>query len=292
MRTTTTFRGAVTAAWIVTALTLSGCTVSGAPDSVAAGGSGVVGQELKSLSAEELEVLLAASTEQNLVPGAFAIVTTPQGTITASAGTTEIGIERQPQASDVFRVGSVTKTMTGIVILQLADEGKLKLTDSIGTYIEGIPRGDEITIANLLNMRSGLHNYLDIDGFAAVFNTNMTHVWTPQQLIAFGLDYPAGAAPDTAFDYSNTNTNLLGLVAEQLDEKPLVEIYHDRLFKPLGMTDTELPDASRFTLPDPDVQGYQYGTFPINHGPLMPEADREAARDGTLQPNLVTEQST
>lgn len=69
MRTTTTFRGAVTAAWIVTALTLSGCTVSGAPDSVAAGGSGVVGQELRSLSAEELEVLLAASTEQNLYRG-------------------------------------------------------------------------------------------------------------------------------------------------------------------------------------------------------------------------------
>lgn len=248
--------------------------------------------ELKSLTAAQLQTMLAASAAQNLVPGAFAVVHTPDGTIDASVGSTNIGGNRPPEVDDVFRIGSVTKTMTGITILQLVDEGRLAVEDPIEKFIPGVPEGARITIANLLQMRSGLRNYLDTEGFASVFDVDMTEIWTPQELVGFGFEYPVAFAAGTAFDYSNTNTNLLGMVAEQLEGKPLAEIYRDRLFEPLGMDDTELPREDTFALPGPDVQGYQYGVFPINHRALLSEADRESARAGNLQPNVVTSQSS
>jgi D-alanyl-D-alanine carboxypeptidase len=273
---------------IAAAVILSGCATNDAPH---ASGTPSAPPELKPLSHELLASTLAASAEKNLVPGAIAVVATPAGTVTASYGTSRLGESRAPRASDVFRIGSVTKTMTAAIILQLAREKKLALTDPIERFIPGIPNGQKITIADLLQMRSGLQNYLDTDGFARVFDQDMTHVWTPEQLVDFGLGYPAVSPSGTMFDYSNTNTTLLGMVAEQLDDKPLSDILHDRLFAPLGMTDTQLPDAVTTALPSPLIQGYQYGTFPINHRPLLPADQQAAAMAGILQPNTVTVQS-
>ncbi|MEO6828107.1 MAG: serine hydrolase domain-containing protein [Microbacteriaceae bacterium] len=248
-------------------------------------------QELKPLTQEALASTLAASVTKNLVPGAIAVLTTPAGTVSASYGTTNLDEKRTPRGSDVFRIGSVTKTMTAAVTLQLVREKKLALTDSIETIVPGVPNGAQITIEDLLQMRSGLQNYLDTDGFANVFDNDMTHVWTPQQLVNFGFGYPAVSAPNTAFDYSNTNTTLLGLVAEKLDGKPLAEIFHDRLFGPLGMNDTKLPSATTTGLPNAQIQGYQYGIFPINHRPLLSADQQAAAAAGSLKPNNVTAQS-
>lgn len=273
---------------IAVVLVLAGCVAGSAPHPSSTPSTV---QELKPLTHKLLASTIAASVQKNLVPGAFAVVTTPAGTVSAGYGTTKLGTSSTPRASDVFRIGSVTKTMTAAVILQMVREKKLALDDPIARFVPGVPNGQNITIAELLQMRSGLQNYLDTDGFAAVFDHDMTHVWTPQQLTDFGLGYPAVAAPDGAFDYSNTNTTLLGMVAEKLDGKPLADIMHDRLFGPLGMTNTRLPGATTTTLPSLLVQGYQYGIFPINHRPPLSPDQQAAARAGTLQPNIVTEQS-
>lgn len=272
----------------ITALVLAaGC----AAGPVAADARSSPAREVTPLTVDALRAILAASAEENLVPGAFAQVTTPDGTVAAAYGTTVRGQSRTPQSSDVFRIGSVTKTMVGIAVLQLAGEGRLALTDPIERFVPGIPNGTTITIADLLQMRSGLHNYLDTDGFADVFDHDMTAIWTPEALVALGVGMPAGSAPGTAFDYSNTNTALLGMVAEELDGKPLAGILHDRLFAPLGMSDTVLPAATDLALPSPDVQGYQYGVFPINNRPLLSAQEQDAARAGELDPAVVTAQS-
>lgn len=281
-------RRAVGVLVIAATLILSGCAAGSAahPSSTRA-----VTQELKPLTDDILAATLAESARQNLVPGAFAVVTSPAGTVSAGYGTTELGAGNTPRASDVFRIGSVTKTMTAAVILQMVREKKLALDDPIARFVPGVPNGQDITITDLLRMRSGLQNYLDTDGFASVFDHDMTHVWTPQQLVDFGVGSPVLSAPDSEFDYSNTNTTLLGMVAERLDGEPLADILHDRLFAPLGMTDTRLPDATMTTLPDPLIQGYQYGIFPINHRPPLPADQQAAAKAGTLQPTIVTAQS-
>ncbi|GAA4488987.1 serine hydrolase domain-containing protein [Microbacterium panaciterrae] len=273
---------------IAAMLVLSGCSAGSAP---ATSSSSSATPELKVLSQKILQSTLATSAKKNLVPGAFAVVTTPDGTVSASYGTSELGAHRAPEESDVFRIGSVTKTMTAAIILQMVGEKKLALTDPISRFVPAVPNGQNITIADLLQMRSGLQNYLDTDGFATVFDQDMTHLWTPTQLTDFGFGYPAVSAPNTAFDYSNTNTILLGMVAESLDGTSLADIFQARLFGPLGMKDTRLPSARTTALPSPLIQGYQYGIFPINHRALLPADQQAAAAAGTLQPNVVTTQS-
>src|SRR6202012_5747135 len=96
-----------------------------------------------------------------LIPGAVILLRTPQGEFTATYGTTLLGATTPPRADTHFRAASNTKTMTAAIIMQLAQENKLSLDDPVSKYVSGVPNGDHITIAELLEMRSGLYNYTD-----------------------------------------------------------------------------------------------------------------------------------
>jgi D-alanyl-D-alanine carboxypeptidase len=233
---------------------------------------------------------LDETAEALLVPGAMVVVTTPSGTHRLHHGTTTLGEEVAPTSSTPFRIGSVTKTMTAAVILQLVEEGEVDLDDPIGTYVDGVPDGGTITIAQLLEMRSGLHNYLDTTGFATTFRDDPTHLWTPQDLLDLGFAEAMSFEPGGGFDYSNTNTILLGVLAEDIEGQPLAAIMAERLFEPLGMGDTSLPDATTFDLPDGASRGYQYGPLQVSDATLAPD-EQAQAEAGTLQPNDVTVQS-
>src|SRR5438067_8477678 len=149
--------------------------------------------------------------------------------------------------------------MTAAVIVQLAQQGKLSLDDPVSKYVPSVPNGDQITIAELLKMRSGLYNYTDAPELSASLDRAPTRAWTPQEMLAIAFKHPPYFAPGTAFRYCNTNYALLGLIAEKLDGKPLARNMQDRLFGPLGLKDTLLPASTSNTLPDPYSHGYMYG---------------------------------
>lgn len=94
-----------------------------------------------------------------MAPGAVVYVQSPHGNWLASFGTAVRGTHAPIPTNAHFRIGSVTKTWTGTVILQLVQEGRLKLTDHVSQYVANVPNGDSITIEQLLTMRSGLYNY-------------------------------------------------------------------------------------------------------------------------------------
>src|SRR5262249_43765748 len=106
-----------------------------------------------------LQSLVDTTIKELLVPGAVVLLRTPQGDFTAASGTTQLGARNLPGADTHFRIASNTKTMTATVIMQLAQESKLGLNDPVSKYVPGVPNGDNITIAQLLEMRSGLYNY-------------------------------------------------------------------------------------------------------------------------------------
>ena len=195
-----------------------------------------------------------------LVPGAVVILRTPQGEFTVTYGTTLLGATVSPRADTHFRIASNTKTMTAAVIVQLAQESKLGLGDPISKYVPGVPNGDNITIAELLDMRSGLYNYTDAPELSASLDRDPTKVWTPDELLAIAFARPPNFPPGTAYQYNNTNYALLGLIAEQVDRRPLARAMQDRLFAPLGMRSTVLPASTSNTLPEPYSHGYLYGS--------------------------------
>ncbi len=206
-------------------------------------------------------------------------------------GTTQLGKNTPPSADTYFRIASNTKTMTAAIIMQLAQEDKLNLSDPVSKYVSGVPNGDNITIAELLEMRSGLYNYTSAPEFSAKLDHDPTKVWTPDELLAIAFKHPANAAPDTAFEYNNTNYALLGLVVEKVGGRPLATAMQDRLFRPLGMTSTMLPAATSNTIPKPFSHGYLYGSTSaalVGTPPYSPEV-QAAGKAGTLQPNDYTD---
>ena len=104
-----------------------------------------------------------------------------------------------------------------------------------------MPDGDNITIAQLLEMRSGLYSFTDAPEISEAMDDDPTKVWTPQELLDIAFAQPAMFAPGADYYYSNTNYVLLGLIIEQLDGRPLAESFEERLFEPLGMTNTFFP---------------------------------------------------
>jgi D-alanyl-D-alanine carboxypeptidase len=237
----------------------------------------------------QIDALLA----DTMTSGAVVYVQSPQGTWLESFGTAVRGMNTPIPTNAHFRVGSVTKTWTGTVILQLVQEGKLNLTDPIGKYIANVPNGDQITIEQLLTMRSGLYNYSTSLAFNQTLDSQPNKVWTTAELLNIGFSQPVYFAPGADFRYSNTNTVLLGLVIEQLTGMSAADAMQARLFAPLGLTDTFLPPEDNTSLPAPAPHGYQWGTNAetADSDALSPER-QAAAKDGTLQPTDVTGVST
>src|SRR5436309_1505679 len=253
-------------------------------------GSTAGSSALKPIDQAALQTMVDTTAKGLLIPGAVVLLRTPQGEFTVTYGTTSLGATSPPRADTHFRIASNTKTMTAAVIVLLAQEGKLSLDDPVSKYVPGVPNGDNITITELLNMRSGLYNYTNDPIISKTIDTDPARVWTPAELLAIAFAHPPNFSPGKEYEYNNTNYALLGLVAEKVDGKPLAQVVHDRLFGPQNMQHTELPFSTVNTIPEPYSHGYLYGSSSValvGQPPYSPEV-QASARAGTLLPKDYT----
>ncbi|MEU6644587.1 serine hydrolase domain-containing protein [Saccharomonospora sp. NPDC046836] len=275
-------------------LTIAGCSPS-APTTAPPGtttGSAPGQSALKPIDPAAFHATVAAAAKELVVPGAVVLLRTPQGNFTAAVGTTELGTSTPPAADTHFRIASNTKTMTSALIVLLAQDGKLRFSDPVSRYVSGVPNGDNITIAQLLKMRSGLYDYTEAPELAAALDADPAKVFTPREVLAIAFQRPPMFPPGTAYQYNNTNYALLGLVAEKIGGRPLAQQLRERLFGPLGLRQTSLPAATDNSIPDRYSHGYLYGGSAYAFIDQTYPADLQAAaRAGTLQPNDYTRQN-
>src|SRR5881296_3390052 len=254
-------------------------------------GSTAGSSALKPIDQAALQTMVDTTAKELLIPGAVVLLRTPQGEFTVTHGTTRLGTMSPPRADTRFRIASNTKTMTAAVIVLLAQEEKLSLDDPVSKYVPDVPNGDRISITDLLKMRSGLYNYTNDRIISKTIDTDPAKVWTPAELLAIAFAHPPNFPPGKEYEYNNTNYALLGLVAENVDGKPLAQVMHDRLFGPQNMQDTELPSSTVNTIPEPYSHGYLYGSSSValvGEPPYSPEV-QAAARAGTLLPKDYTD---
>jgi D-alanyl-D-alanine carboxypeptidase len=239
--------------------------------------------------AAKLQPELEQLARDMLVTGAVVQVRSPElGDWTTTIGTRTFRGTEPVQVVEHIRIGSVTKTWTGTVVLQLVDEGLLRLDDPVAKYRPDVPNGQNITIEQLLSMRSGLGNYTTSHELDRILDTAPQTVLKPEDLIAMGLAMPPKFPPGEGFYYSNTNTALLGRIVEQLTGNPLETEIQRRILDRLGMAESSFP-ATSAALPDPHPQGYTYGTFAeTNQTNVLSPEKQAAAREGTLAPLDVT----
>jgi D-alanyl-D-alanine carboxypeptidase len=197
---------------------------------------------------------------QTSIPGAVVGVWQPGSAPFVKAfGVRDTTTRRPMQTRLYMRIGSETKTFVGTALLQLVDEGKVALDDPVGTYLAGVPNGDAITLRELADMRSGLFNYTSNLAFARAWFGAPRRAWTPRQLLAYGFSKPALFPPGAGYEYSNTNTVLLGLVIEKVSHEPLPVYIRRHILTPERLTHTSFPTGTAF--PSPHAQGYTNNTL-------------------------------
>ncbi len=160
--------------------------------------------------------------------------------------------EQIKPAEQSFEIGSQTKMMTAVVLLQLAEEGLVALDRPIADYLsksvtKGIANVNEATLRDALTMQTGIFNYTNIsddDGFRLVERAAAESDEIVDTEFALDLlrGLPAQFKPGERFEYSNSNYALLGLIAEEVTGQTLGKLMEERIFEPLGMSASLLED--------------------------------------------------
>ncbi|MEU1663402.1 serine hydrolase domain-containing protein [Streptomyces sparsogenes] len=194
-------------------------------------------------------------------PGAAALARDGAGTRFASAGFADLRTGRRIHKSDRFRAGSVTKTFVATVVLQLAEERRLALDDTVDTYLPGLVRGHgndgrKITLRQLLTHTSGLFDFAaDQRVVRRLSGPPPGSGLTPRRLVRTAVAHRPWFAPGAGWRYSNTNYVLLGLVVEHVTGRPYAIETERRVLGPLALRGTSFP-GTRATLPAPHGRAY------------------------------------
>jgi CubicO group peptidase (beta-lactamase class C family) len=152
----------------------------------------------------------------------------------------------------VYRIGSVTKQFTATMVMQLVQEGKLKLDDPMRKHLPDLPEAwDKVTIRHLLNHTSGIHNYTQLP---KIMEEGVRTPTTPRGIVATVEAMPLDFEPGSKWNYSNTAYEILGLIVEKYDARPFGQSLQARIFGPLGMSNSHF--ASNGDVVKGRAQGY------------------------------------
>jgi D-alanyl-D-alanine carboxypeptidase len=198
------------------------------------------------------QIAVDALRDQAVAGISLAIVR--DGRVAYSRGYGYSSIEVQQTASDgsLYELGSITKQFTSAAIMLLVGEGRLNLDMPLSLFVPDFPRAKEITLRDLLTMRSGIADYTDQPGFETAVFTPVT----PADIIATVKKLPLDFDPGTRWEYSNTNYVLLGIAIEKASGQSYSNYVYQKIQRPLNMIDTQYGNVGASS---PDLStGYSF----------------------------------
>ncbi len=227
--------------------------------------------------ARRLENLTQRSLSKTLSPCAVLSVTTATGeTWSGGVGFSNLSTRKATQPGDRFQIGSITKTFTATVILQLVQENKVNIDDKLSKWLAKETKGiilnaDRISIRQMLNHTSGIADYVSLSTYREAIKANPTKQWKPQEVINLVKGVESTNVPGKKFSYSNTNYYLLGLVIERATGSTYVHEIQTRILEPLGMENTFVANQELVS------GGYAHGYIDLNENGKIDIAEGEDA---------------
>jgi D-alanyl-D-alanine carboxypeptidase len=191
----------------------------------------------------------------------------------ATSGVADLTTGRPVPPNGRFRVASTGKTMVATVALQLVGEGRLSLDDTVERWLPGVVHGNgndgrRITIRQLLQHTSGIHDDYPDYATEADFYQHRYDVYTPEQLVARAMQHQPDFPPGTAWRYCTTGYILIDMIIERVTGRHWYEEVTRRITQPLGLTQTSWPGLSP-AMPRPYAHAYQ----PFEDGALVDATD-------------------
>ena len=188
-------------------------------------------------------------------PGAIAVLRTEKGTRIVRAGVADIRTRRAPRPGDHMRIASTAKAFSGAVALTLVDHRALRLDDTLGKRLPQLPDAwASVTLRQLLNHTSGLPDYSRSAGFLDELRADPRHRFDSRRLLGYIADQPLLFKPGTQYRYSNSDNIAVALMAEAATHTPYEELLRKRVYAPLSLQSTSLPQGYR--MPKPYLHGY------------------------------------
>jgi D-alanyl-D-alanine carboxypeptidase len=214
--------------------------------------------ELDPTEIAEIEALAEQAIAKG-IPGVALVIQAGNQTVKIARGVEDRATGVPVTADHHFRGGSVAKSVLSAITLQLVEEGKLRLSDTVESHLPGLVSGNShATIEQVLRLQSGIFDHASDPRYLAPYlEGNFQYAYVPQQLVALSNDHPPVFAPGERFQYSNTNYVIIGLIIEKLTGLQLADAVAQRITGPLGMTTTSMPLVSEMQAPF--AHGYLVG---------------------------------
>lgn len=203
----------------------------------------------------ELEATLDSTMANSKAPGALTGIWTPEGTWVVARGEANVEAGVPLKTTDIMRIGSITKTFTATLVLQLVDDGKISLDDKLEKYVPEFPNGERITIRELLTHTSGIPEWAEDDELREEVFSHPGEGWTVEKMIQLVGEQPLLFEPGTDYSYSNVGYFLLGRVIEKVTGSSVESEIAERIAGPLGLENTFLPGGPEFE--GDTVHGYE-----------------------------------
>ncbi|MFF0479503.1 serine hydrolase domain-containing protein [Streptomyces sp. NPDC004284] len=166
--------------------------------------------------------------------------------VTDALGESMTGVPAEPDMH--FRAGSVAFAHIGTVLLQLVEEGRVGLDDTVEQWLPTVPKANRITLRMLATNTTGLHDYVTDPAFLAELEPHPFRQWTPAQLLSYPYSHSFWYEPGTSWSYSHANYLLLVQALEKITGTRIDELVKERVTGPLGMRNTRnsfTPDIPR-----------------------------------------------
>lgn len=213
---------------------------------------------------EKLDSLFDIIDFNEMLMGSISIFSNGDEIYQRSIGYSDLEKISEANATTKYRIGSITKTFTAVVIMQLLEEGKLEKNTCLKKFFPQVPNSDKITIRNLLRHQSGLFNVTDDKDF----RTWMVEPQSREEMLNRIKKNGVVFEPAERSEYSNTNYLLLSFIAEEIEDKGYAEIVKERIIDKLNLQNTFYGGKI-----DPeDNQAHSY-VKSDNHWDLAPETD-------------------
>jgi D-alanyl-D-alanine carboxypeptidase len=178
---------------------------------------------------------------------------------TVAMGESMTGVPATPEMH--FRNGAVAISYLGTVLLQLVDEGKVGLDDTIDRWLPKAPASDRITLRMLISCTSGYQDFVQDKAFLDAIEKHPFRAWTSEEQLSYVAGKPLLYEPGTNWSYAHTNFVRLGEALSAIAGKPLDQLIRERIVEPLGMKGTQSHQTA--VMPEPVLHAYtkERGTY-------------------------------
>ena len=188
----------------------------------------------QSFDKQKMDILFSVIKKKDKGMGSVSIFHNGEEIYRKSYGYADLEKRIKNDSSTKFRIGSISKTFTATIIMKLAESKKLSLSTTLGNFYPQIKNADKITIAHLLQHRSGIANFTNVADYMQWNTEKQTKEQVLNRIASGGVSFE----PNEKFEYSNSNYVLLTFIAEDVTKKKFPELLQEIIIGPCGLKNT------------------------------------------------------